>query len=204
MKIIERIEKVIGKERSERLVGNPIYKATVDGIANNLFSLSYALNEYFVAGLGGWGTFRARCAAAVGNMLTGGIYGTWQEKVYNFFNIKKDTPPLKKYAVDVFAFVTGQTPIYAGYLIAGTAGWEAIKHGFGGDFSSIPRDFQSIDWARIGAGATFLSLIAPAAATPQRMVYNGVREQFGLEKIFAKDDKKDEEQINRMLGLADN
>ena len=44
MTLINRLEKIIGNEKTEKLVNNEIYKFTIDAIAMNVFSLSYALN----------------------------------------------------------------------------------------------------------------------------------------------------------------
>ena len=51
MVLINRLEKIIGEERTKKLVSNKLYKFSVDAIAMNVFSLSYALNEKFIAGM---------------------------------------------------------------------------------------------------------------------------------------------------------
>jgi len=74
MTIVRTLEKILGEEKTSSLVNNRAYKFCVDAIAMNVFSLSYAINEKFIAGMSWEETGKARIAAAVGNTLTGRPY----------------------------------------------------------------------------------------------------------------------------------
>jgi len=67
MTLIDGLEKVIGKERTEKLANTAIYSFCADAIAINVFLLAYALNERYVAGMSWAETGKARIAAAIGN-----------------------------------------------------------------------------------------------------------------------------------------
>ncbi len=155
--LISKLEKIIGEEKTKKLVDNRIYKWGVDAIANNVFSLSYALNEKFIAGMTWEETGKARLAAAIGNTITGRPYGIYRDYMMDKLNITDESHAFKKYAADVFIFATGQTPIYLLYLTVAGA-----------------------DYENMIKGATFLTLIAPVAARPQGITYEHCREQFGL------------------------
>lgn len=166
MTIISKLEKIIGEETTKKLVNNKAYKFLVDAAAMNLFSLSYALNERFVAGMGWNETGKARLAAAIGNTITGRPYGIYRDYLMKKLNVKEDSHWLKKYSADVFTFATGQTPLYVAYLAAAGAGAEQIVK-----------------------GATFLTFVAPLTGRPQGATYDYLRNQFGLESAYAKDSK---------------
>src|SRR3989344_2019919 len=116
MTLINRLEKIIGNEKTEKLVNNEIYKFTIDAIAMNVFSLSYALNEKFIAGMDWDEVGKTRLAAAVGNTLTGRPYGVFRDWMMKKLKIKENSHWLKKYGADVLTFVTGQTPLYMVFL----------------------------------------------------------------------------------------
>lgn len=164
-----------------------VYKWFVDGIANNLFSLVYGLPEYFIGG----NTLRQvagiRATAAIGNMATGRPYSWWQETLNRWLGITESSHGAKKYGADVLAFATGQSPLYVGYLLGPTVGLEAVKAIYNIDTEGLKEAWNNVDWGKIGAGTAFLTMIAPAAATPQRWVYDRVRKAFGLEALIAKD-----------------
>ena len=183
-------EKILHSKEKHTLKNSRAYKWFADGIANNLFSLLYGFNEYFIAGMTLPQVGRARATAAIGNMFTGGPYGEWHEYLSRTLNVKPLSHPLKKYGLDLLAFATGQSPIYAGYLIASTAGWDSIKALYEGNSEQLEEAWRNIDWSGIVKGTTFLTFVAPVAATPQRWVYYRVRRLFGLEKIITEVSKK--------------
>lgn len=139
------------------------YRFFVDALANNLFSLSYSLNEYFITGMNVSEVITTRIAAAVGNTLTGRPYGVYRDFIFKKIGVKKETHWFKKYLADVFVFATGQTPLYFLYMLPA-----------GKDFDEMLR------------GAISLTLIAPAAGRPQGATYDFVRRQFGVDtgKIY--------------------
>ena len=166
MALINKLEKIIGEERTKRLINNKAYKYLVDAAAMNLFSLSYALNERFIAGMDWTETGKARLAAAIGNTITGRPYGIYRDNVMKKLNVKEDSHWLKKYLADVFTFATGQTPLYIVYLASAGADAEQIMK-----------------------GATFLTFVAPLTGRPQGATYDYLRNQFGLESAYAKNSR---------------
>ena len=154
MKLINGLEKLIGKEGRKKLVENRFYTWASDIAAINLFSLSFALNEAYIAGMD-W--------TEVGKTVVGRPYGIYRDWVMKKLHVKKDSHWLKKYAVDVGTFATGQTPFYLGFLIVA-----------GADASEMLR------------AASFLTLAAPLVGRPQGWVYDQMRDQFGIEGAYEK------------------
>ena len=161
MTLVSRLEKIIGAEKTRKLANNSVYKFSADAVAMNVFSLVYALNEKFVAGMDWSETHQARLAAAVGNTITGRPYGLYRDFVMKKFGVNEESHWLKKYAIDVFVFATGQTPLYVAYLAAAGA-----------------------DLEQIARGATFLTFVAPLTGRPQGATYDYVRYQFGLQSAY--------------------
>ena len=167
MTLVDIIEKTIGEERTQKLVNSRPYRFTVDAIAMNVFSLSYALNEKFIAGMDWTETGKARLAAAIGNTLTGRPYGIYRDYVMKKLNVTNETHWMKKYLADIFIFATGQTPLYLIYLAAAGA-----------------------DPDEIMKGTTFLTLVAPVTGRPQGVTYDYCRKQFGVEEPYQTNERK--------------
>lgn len=161
MRLVNGLEKIFGKERTEKLVGSRVYKFTADAVAMNVFSLLYGLNERFVAGMDWEEVGKTRLAAAIGNTITGRPYGIYRDWMMKKLNVREDSSWLKKYAADVLVFATGQTPLYMLYLAASGA-----------------------DLEKMTKAAVFLTLVAPLAGRPQGATYEFTRKQFGLEGAF--------------------
>lgn len=161
--LIGKLEGVLGKEKVEKLVNNKIYKFCVDAVAMNVFSLSYALNEKFMAGMDWEEVGKTRLAAAIGNTLTGRPYGIFRDWMMKKFNVKEESHWLKKYGVDVLTFATGQTPLYMLFLAASGAELKEIE-----------------------TAATFLTFIAPLVGRPQGVTYDFTRKQFGLKTAYSR------------------
>ena len=184
MKIVNGLEKTLGQERTQALVKNRVYDFTVDALAMNLFSLSYAINERFIAGMSWNSTLKTRLSAAVGNTLTGTPYRIWREVVMDKVGITKDSHWLKKYGADVLTFATGQTPLYVLYCLFGGADYGEIKDGITSLDPELIKQGILAGWdpIKIKKAATFLTLVAPALGRPQGLTYDFLRNQFGLEK----------------------
>ncbi len=161
MTIVKTLEKIIGEEKTSKLVNNRLYKFCVDAIAMNVFSLSYAINERFIAGMSWENTGKARLAAAVGNTITGRPYGIYRDYMNRKFHVTDKSSGLRKYLADVFIFATGQTPLYLLYLAAAGA-----------------------DLPQMIKGATFLTLVAPLTGRPQGLTYDYCRRQFGMDGTY--------------------
>ena len=134
----------------------------------NVFSLSYALNEKFIAGMDWDEVGKTRLAAAVGNTITGRPYGIFRDWMMKKFKVRRQSHWLKKYAVDVLTFATGQTPLYVLYMAASGA-----------------------DIKEMGTAAAFLTFVAPLAGRPQGATYDFMRKQFGLESAYLNNQKAD-------------
>ena len=170
MTLISKLEKIIGKEGRGKLVNNRVYTWAADIVAINLFSLTFALNEAFIAGMDLVEVGKTRLTAVVGNSIIGRPYGVYRDYVMKKLHVKEDSHWLKKYLVDVGTFATGQTPFYLGFLtVAGADATEMAK------------------------AASFLTLAAPLVGRPQGWVYDQVREQCGLESAYMKNSQKEPE-----------
>lgn len=163
MRLINGLEKMIGEKGRERLVKNRFYNWTSDIVAINLFSLSFALNEAFIAGMDWNEVGKTRLAALVGNTVVGRPYGIYRDWVMKKLHVTEDSHWMKKYLVDVATFATGQTPFYLGFLTVAGA-----------------------DVPEMAKAASFLTLAAPLVGRPQGWVYDRMREQFGLETAYDK------------------
>lgn len=178
-KAISALEKFIGEESTQRLANNGVYKFAADGLAMNAFSLVYILNEKFIGGMD-WGeAWATRGAAAVGNALTGRPYGIYNDWVRNKFGVKEKSS-FRKYFADVVAFVSGQTPLYALYMIGGAALGGAAQGIKESSIDPLVDSIKDIEWNNLGKAALFLTTVAPALATPQKMTYDFVRSQLGI------------------------
>ncbi|MCH7568858.1 MAG: L-alanine exporter AlaE [Nanoarchaeota archaeon] len=166
MKFINSLEKIIGKERREKLVKNRAYTWVSDIAAINLFSLSFALNEAFIAGMDLEEVVKTRLAAVVGNTIVGRPYGIYRDWVMKKLDVTENSSRLKKYITDIGTFATGATPFYLVFLaVAGAEPDEMVK------------------------AATFLTLAAPLVGRPQGWVYDKMRGQFGLETAYEKSER---------------
>jgi hypothetical protein len=180
MTLGELITKTLGEQRITAIAKSRSYRWLVDGVANNVFSQIYILNEHFIAGLT-WGqALQVRVAAFFGNMVTGGPYGDWQDFVREKFGITTESHPFRKYVADVAAFTTGQSPIYAAYLAAPVLAAEMYQAFQDRDFGRALDAYQQVDWARVKEGVAFLTLAAPALGRPQGITYNFVRRRMGI------------------------
>ena len=167
MTLISKLEKIVGQEAAGHMVSNRLYRWTVDAMAMNLFSLSYALNEKYIAGMSWADTIQARLAAAVGNTLTGRPYGVYRDYMMKVLKVRQQSHWLKKYCADVLIFATGQTPLYWLYLTAAGATTQ-----------------QKI------TGATFLTFVAPLTGRPQGITYDYLRNQFGMPTAYAQTEQE--------------
>ncbi len=181
MALIDIVGKALGKERTVQLVENGMYKFCVDGIANNVFSLIYILNERYVAEMNWDEAWAARGSAAIGNMITGRPYGIWRDFVMSKLGINEESHWIKKYGADVAAFATGQSWIYALYLAAPQMAPKIYEGVRTLDLDTITSSYELVDWRKLRTAVTFLTLAAPALGRPQGVVYDKVRQQFGLE-----------------------
>ncbi|PIN89284.1 hypothetical protein COU60_03960 [Candidatus Pacearchaeota archaeon CG10_big_fil_rev_8_21_14_0_10_34_76] len=179
-RIINGLEGVMGEKATGVLTNNSVYKFGVDGIAMNLFSLIYILNERYAAGLDWSEAWATRGAAAIGNSLTGRPYGIYNDWVRNLVGATEKGKVVRKYCADVAAFATGQTPLYALYLMGGSMLEGAIESVRDLDLTPTIESFRQIDWGKLKDAAAFLTFVAPLLGTPQKMTYDLVRGQFGV------------------------
>jgi hypothetical protein len=191
MTFVGGLERILGKETAQKVIDSKTYNFCADAVAMNLFSLSYGLNEHFRAGYSWADTLNIRLAAAVGNALTGTPYRKWNEFVIKELGVTKESHWSKKYGADVVAFATGQTPLYVLYCLFGGADYGQIADGISnGDVAKVLSGI-SVGWnpEKIKNAATFLTAVAPALGTPQRLTYDVVRDQLGLKKTYTSKEK---------------
>jgi len=157
MTLIGGLENIIGKEKTQRLINTKIYKFGVDAFAMNTFSLTYMLNEIFVAGMTFEQSLKTRIAAAVGNTITGRPYGQYRDWLFEKFNLTDKSGMLKKGCVDTLAFVTFQIPCYYAFMYFG-----------GADIESMHK------------GALSLTVISTFAGRPYGLYMDAIRKQCGI------------------------
>ena len=74
------LQRLIGKQRFEKLKETSIYRFLVEAFTMNLFSLAItAPNELLIAGMDIDEFIRTRLAAMVINTITGRPYGVWRD-----------------------------------------------------------------------------------------------------------------------------
>lgn len=186
MPLINKLEKIIGQQRVEKLVNSKVHRFIVDATAMNLFSLIYVLNDKFV-GDKDWGeAWSTRLAAAIGNTLTGRPYGIFRDYVLKKLKVRKDSHWLKKYLVETATFAVGQSPLYALYLAGGDMLPEVISGIANGNIEQILNSPQNINPDSIKDAVISLTLLAPALGRPQGWTYDRIREQCGLEAAYKK------------------
>src|SRR3989344_7232132 len=180
IKIIDSLQKIIGRERIEKLANNWAYKTSADAIAMNLFSLIYVLNDKFM-GNKDWGeAWATRLTAAIGNTITGRPYGLFRDYMHKKFNIDDKSYWLKKYLVETLTFALGQSPLYAVYLAGGDMAPDILNGIKNMDLHQIINSYQNINPEGVYSAATSLTLVAPVFGTPQGWTYDVVRDQFGV------------------------
>ena len=94
MKLINGLERIIGRKGRENLVNNRFYNWAADIAAINLFSLSFALNEAFIAGMNWTEVGKTRLAAVVGNTIVGRPYGIYRDWIMKKLNVNDDSAVL--------------------------------------------------------------------------------------------------------------
>ena len=193
--LVARADRLIGSQAVDKILANNAYQWAVDGLGNNLFSLVFALNEHYIAGLSITDTLKARATAFFGNMVVGRPYTWFRDQVFKKVGITEKSSIFKKAVTETLSFAVGQAPIYAGYLIAATAGYEAARDIVHGNYDAALDAFRHIDWKRIGAGATTLTIFSPLYGPGQGYVQDVVRHQCGLKSAAERTKKSIEDKI---------
>jgi len=189
MRLINRLEKIIGEKGREILVNNKVYKWMADAAAINLFSLSFMANEMTLGGMNLAESLATRGTAVVGNTIVGRPYGIYRDFIMKKLKIRKDTTRWIRWPVDMGAFATGQTIFYVGFLMAGNMIPEIYQGIVNGDLDIIANSYQQINWDGVKRAAATLTLLSPLIGPGQGWTYEKMREQFGLESAYAKAEK---------------
>lgn len=137
----------------------------VDTASNVIYSLVVGSLLDYSAGLRTLaGILASRGTASFNNLVTGGLYGTWQDKWYAWTNTSKSSHWLRKGAVDLLAFDTFQPLVYATGLAIG----------------SLVQD-GTIDYHHLLDGCENLIKISPLVAPTMNLFMRGARKAFGLQ-----------------------
>ena len=111
------LEKIVGKEKLDKIKQNSIYNYAVDTAAMIAFSTPIAMaNEVFVAGMTPFESLKARGIATVVNSLTARPYGKYRDYIFEKSGIKENTGFVKKAVTDTLTFATFQAPLYGTIL----------------------------------------------------------------------------------------
>jgi len=131
MKIIAKgLEKLLGKDKFERLRDSSIYKYVVDTAAMITFSTPIAMtNEIFIAGMDVAESLKARAIGTALNIVSARPYGKYRDWVFKKCKTNEKSGFFKKFFTDVASFSTFQLPIYAGILYVSGADAEGVAKG---------------------------------------------------------------------------
>lgn len=187
MKLINGLERVIGKEGREKLVNNKAYKWAVDAAAVNLYSLSFMANEMTLGGMNFAESLSTRATALIGNTIVGRPFGIYRDWVMKSLKIKEDTTRWIRWPVEMVTFATGQTPFYVGFLIVGNMVPEIYQGIVNGDLDVVANAYQHIRWDGVASAATSLTLLSPLVGPTQGWTYDRMREQGGLATAYEKE-----------------
>ena len=187
MKIINGLERAIGKERRERLVTNGVYKWAVDAAAINLYSLSFMANEMTLGGMNFVESLATRATALIGNTIVGRPFGIYRDWVMKSLKIKEDTTRWIRWPVEMATFATGQTPFYISFLIVGNMVPDIYQGIMDGDLNTMATAYQNIKWDGVKNAATSLTLLSPLVGPTQGWTYDRIREQCGIETAYGKE-----------------
>jgi len=185
-KIINGLEKIIGKEKKERLVNNEGYKWLADGVSVNLFSLSFMANEMTLGGMNFYESLSTRVTAFFGNMVVGRPYVAIRKGIMKSLKIKKETTRLARWPAEIAAFAIGQTPAYIGVLAVGNMLPKIIQGLANEDLDTILGAYQDINWAQVRNATTSLTLLSPLVGPSQGWTSEFIRDQTGLETAYEK------------------
>ena len=132
-----------------------------DTVGNNLYGLAVGGTLDYLAGLDAEGIAVSRFSGAIVNTISGAPYGWWREKAFQITGTKESSGKIRQTLVDLLAFNTFQTPLYA------------LLVGIGSKFSE-----GDINWDKMGQGASYLALISPFIGPTMGWFMDGVRKVF--------------------------
>ena len=135
----------------------------VDTIGNISYPLiTGSILDYYV-GLNFIGIVASRASATVMNSITGGPYGLWREKTFKLTKTNKKSRKIRKMLVDILAFNTFQTPIYAVSVAIGSL----VSEG-------------NLDMEKVQDGMTYIIKISPFIGPTLGWYMDFCRKLFGL------------------------
>ena len=131
MKIIAKgLERLLGKDKFERLRDSSAYKYAVDTVAMISFSTPIAMiNEITVAGMGVIDSLKARGIATCVNLATARPYGKYRDWIFKKTKTDEKSGFFRKFFTDILAFATFQAPLYAGIISVSGADAEGVAKG---------------------------------------------------------------------------
>lgn len=137
--------------------------AIVDTLGNVTYSLIVGGALDYWSGLDLKGIAGSRASATAMNSFTGGAYGWWREKFFNWTKTKPEHNKIRKTAVDLLAFNTFQIPIYG----TGVAIGSLFQDGY-------------VDLEKVIDGMEHLATISPLIGPTMGLYMDGFRKLFGI------------------------
>ena len=135
--------------------------ALADIVGNNLYGLVVGGSLDYLAGLDAEGILASRFSGTIVNTVSGVPYGWWREKTFQITRTDESHGKVRQTLVDLLAFNTFQTPLYA------------ILVGIGSKVSE-----GNINWDKMGNGALYLAMISPLIGPTMGWFMDGVRKIF--------------------------
>lgn len=135
----------------------------VDTAGNVTYSLLAGSILDYLSGLNFAGILTSRSTATGVNAITGGLYGYWREKIFEFTRTNEDSSKKRKTLSDLLAFNTFQVPIYATAVAAGSL----VSEG-------------KVDWNKVARGSAYLAAISPFIGPTLGIYTDWFRKRFGI------------------------
>jgi hypothetical protein len=109
----------------------------VDTLANISFYFPLGVfNEVFIAGIDPKQSLKIRMAGAMTSLVSARVYGRFRDGVYGFTNTKKNSNPMKKFAVDTFSSMLYGLPIYICTMMINKVDGKHIAYGVAASVTS--------------------------------------------------------------------
>ena len=138
--------------------------ALADTFGNVTYSMAAGAILDYCTGLNLTGIVASRLAATKLNILTGGVYGIWREKVFQATKTNDSHGKFRKGLTDLVAFNTFQVPVYAAAVAIGSL----VSEG-------------RVDLEKVKHGAEYLGIISPIIGPTLGMYLDGLRKLIGVQ-----------------------
>lgn len=171
--ISQKPEEKKGKEAIADTIGGVSYPLVVGSIID------------YSSGLRGMGIVASRGYATAINAPTGAIYGKWRNFLYKATRTTDESSKLRKGAVELAAFNTFHTPLYATVVAVGSL------------YSHLLKGEVGVDLEKVAVGTRNLAMFSPFIGPTMGWWCEGVRRLFGLKSSGRKAREKLEQEVQK-------